>query len=173
MRLIIKSLICLCLLPAAALCQERIRQVMVGPGNDQTRIVAAFIEPSPESYTMQSMIINLDAAKNKKEQPSAFFADLTSTVRNLSSGEKKQKILLLQWKKGAIDLKCDGKWVKQDKADAAIEKIAEVIRSVIQSVPLDAKTPTEATLPQEVEQKVIAVLNSLQTENLPCLRSVN
>src|SRR5829696_1271360 len=138
MRLIVKLLMCLCLLPASVLCQERIRQVMVGPSNDQTRIVVAFIEPSAETYTMQSMIINLDAVKNKKEQPSAFFVDLTSTVRNLSSGAKKQKILLLQWKKsGAIELKCDGKWVKQDKVEAAIEKIVEATKSVIQSVPLN------------------------------------
>lgn len=176
MRLIMKALFCLCLLPAAALCQEeRIRQVMVGPSGDQYRIVAVFIEPSAESYTMQSMIINLAAVKNsRKEQPEAFFVDLTSTVRNVSSGEKKQKILLLQWKKtGAIELRCDGKWVKQDKAEAAIEKIAEVTRTVIQSLPLDAKTPTEAKLPPEVEQKALSVLNSLQTQNLPCLRSVD
>jgi hypothetical protein len=164
---------CLCLLPSAVLCQERIRQVMVGPKNDQFSIVVAFIEPSPESYTMQSMIINLEPVKNKKEQPSAFFVDLTSTVRNLSSGEKQQKILLLQWKKsGAIELKCDGKWVKQDAAGSAIENIGEVTKAVIQSVPLDAKSPTAAKLPPEVEQKVISILNSLQTENLPCLRSV-
>ena len=175
MRLIIKLLICLCLLPASVLCQERIQKVMVGPVNDQTRIVVSFIEePSDETYLLQTMIINLDAVKNKKEQPSAFFVDLTSTVRNLSSGEKKQKILLLQWKKsGAIELKCDGKWVKQETPGASIEKIAEVTKSVIQSVPLDAKTPTEATLPQDVEQKVISILNSLQTENLPCLRSIS
>ncbi|HEX8368413.1 MAG TPA: hypothetical protein VF604_07710 [Pyrinomonadaceae bacterium] len=123
---------------------------------------------------MQSMIINLEPAKNKKEQTSAFFVDLTSTVRNLSSGEKKQKILLLQWEKsGAIELNCGGKWMKQDKSDAAIENIAEVTRAVIQSVPLDEKTTTRVTLPPEVEQKVISILNSLQTENLPCLRSLN
>jgi hypothetical protein len=174
MRFIIKLLVCLCLLPAAGLGQERIRQVMVGPSNDQFRIVVAFIEPSPESYIMQSMIINLDKIKNKNEQPSSFLLDLTSTVRNLSTGEKKQKILLLQWKKsGAIELKCDGKWVKQDTPAAAIEKIVEATKTVIQSVPLDAKTPTQAKLPPEVEQNVISILNSLQTENLPCLRSLN
>ncbi|HEX9959944.1 MAG TPA: hypothetical protein VGB00_03370 [Pyrinomonadaceae bacterium] len=175
MRLILKALMCLCLLPAAALCQERISNVMVGPGNDLIRIVVSFIEePSEQTYLLQTMIISLERVKNRKEQPSGFFVDLTSTVRNLSSGEKKQKILLLQWKKsGATELKCDGKWKKQDKADAAIEKIAEVTKSVIESVPLDAETPTETKLPREVEQKVLSVLNSLRTENLPCLRSVN
>lgn len=174
MRLIMKALICLCLLPAAALCQERISKVMVGPSNDLTRIVVSFIEePSDETYLLQTMIISLERVKNKKEQPAAFHVDLTSTVRNLSSGEKKQKILLLQSKKpGAIELKCDGKWTKQEKSDAAIEKIVEVVKTIIQSVPLDAKTPTDATLPPEVEQKVLAILNSLQTENLPCLRNV-
>lgn len=175
MRLIIKLLVCLCLLPAGVLCQQgRIQQTMVGPKGDQYRIIVAVVETSPDLFTMQSMIISLDTVKDKKELPDAFFVDLTSTVRKLSASGKNQKILLLQSKKpGAIELKCDGKWVKQDKVEVSIEKIAEVIKTIIRSVPLDAKAPTEVKLPPEIEQKVFSVLDSLQTESLPCLRSVD
>ena len=172
MRLLIKLLVCLCLLPASTFSQERIRKMMVGPNNDQIRIVVAFIEPSQEAYSMQSMIIDVDSVKNRKEQPSSFQVDLTSTVRSLSTGEKRQKILLLRWKKtGEIELKCDGKWTKRD-VGSTMDKIVEATNAVIQSVPLDAKSPTAFTLSQELEQKVSAILNSLNTEDFQCLRSV-
>jgi hypothetical protein len=169
MRLIIKLLMWLCFVPASAMCQERIREVRVGPNGDQVRIVVAFIEPSQEAYRMQSMIIDVKPVKNSKE-PSSFHVDVTSTDRSLSTGAKKQMIVLLRWKQtGEIELKCDGKWVKQD-ALLAINEIVEATKAVIRSVPLDTRTPTEVTLPDEVEQKVSSVLNSLETEDIPCLR---
>ena len=132
MRLLIKLLVCLCLLPASTFSQERIRKMMVGPNNDRIRIVVAFIEPSQEAYSMQSMIIDVDSVKNGKEQPSPFQVDLTSTVRSLSTGEKRQKILLLRWKKtGEIELKCDGKWIKRD-VGSMMDKIVEATKAVIQ-----------------------------------------
>lgn len=146
--------------------------MMVGPNNDQIRIVVAFIEPSQEAYSMQSMIIDVDSVKDRKEQPSSFQVDLTSTVRSLSTGEKRQKILLLRWKKtGEIELKCDGKWKKRD-VGSIMDKIVEATNAVIQSVPLDAKSPTEFTLSPELEQKVSSILSSLNTEDFQCLRSV-
>lgn len=184
MRRITKLLICLSLLlaPAAAVTaalgqEERTRQFIVGPnGGDQTRILVAFAEPSQDSYKLQSMIIDLTSVKNKRDEPSAFVqVDLTSTVRSLTSGEKKQKILVLRWKKSGteIELKCEGKWVKQSTPSAAaIDKIVEATKAVIESVPLDAKTPTEATLSPELEQKVSSILNALDTEDIACLRSV-
>ena len=173
MRLIIKLLLCLCLVSATALSQERIRKVMVGTNGDETRIVIAFMEPAQEMYRLQSMIIDMTPVKNRNEQPSSVHVDLTSTDRSLATGEKKQKILLLRWTKaGELELKCDGKWVKHDTG-AAIDKIVETTKAVIQSVPVDAKAPTEVTLPQELEQKVSLILNSLYTENIPCLRDVH
>jgi hypothetical protein len=172
MRLLIKLLVCLCLLSASTFSQERIRKMMVGPNNDQIRIVVAFIEPSQEAYSMQSMIIDVDSVKNRKEQPSSFQVDLTSTVRSLSTGEKRQKILLLRWKRtGEIELKCDGKWIKRD-VGSTMDKIVEATKAVIQSVPLDTKSPTEFRLSQELEQKVSSILNSLNTEDFHGLRSV-
>jgi hypothetical protein len=143
---------------------------MVGPNGDQVRVVVAFIDLSEDEYKMQSMIIDLTPVKNREEQPSSVQVDLTTTVRSLSTGEKKQKILLLRWNKtGEIELRCSGKWVKQDTG-AVPGKIIEAIKAVIQNVPLDTKAPTDATLPQEVEQKVSSALNALNTEALPCIK---
>jgi hypothetical protein len=170
MRLMMKLLVCLCLVPVAASGQERIRKFMVGPKDDQVRVVIAFAEPSEEGYKLQSMIIDLTPVKDKKEQPAAVHVDLTSTVRSLATGAKKQKILILRWNKaGELELKCAGQWKKQE-AVASIEKIVTTTKAVIGAVPLDAKAPTEVTLPKDLEQKISSILDSLFTEDLPCLR---
>lgn len=173
MRLIITLLICLFCLGGNALGQERIRQVMVGPNDNQTRIVVAFIEPTETSYRMQSMIVDFGQLKSRNERPASFQVDLTSTVRTLSTGAKVQKILVLRWKKtGDLELKCDGNWARQE-ASPVLTNIVEVTQKLIDNVPIDTKSPTEATLPQDVEQKIIAILNSLDTQNVPCLRNIN
>ena len=170
MRPMMKLLVCLCLLQVSASAQEPIRKFMVGPREDQVRVVLAFAEPSQEGYKLRSMIIDLKPAKDRKEQPSAVHVDLTSTVRSLETGAKKQKILILRWNKaGELELKCEGKWKKQESV-ASIEKIVTVTRAVIEAVPLDAKAPTEVTLSGDLEQKVTAILDALFTEELPCLR---
>jgi hypothetical protein len=171
MRLIKTLLICLCCLGGTALSQERIRQVRVGPNDNQTRIAVAFIEPTEASYKMQSMIVDFGRVKSRNERPTSFQVDLTSTVRTLSTGAKQQRILVLRWKKtGDLELKCDGNWVKQEASPILIS-IVDVTQLLIDSVPIDAKSPTEATLPQDVEQKIISILNSLDTQKFPCLRS--
>lgn len=173
MRLIVKVLLCLCFVPVSLFAQERITKVAVGPHNDQFRIVVAFIEASEEKFKMQSMIIDMAPIKNNQEQPSAVFVDLTTTVRTLSSGEKKQNILQLRWKKsGELELKCEGKWVKKE-SNSGTDKIIEAVKSVIKNVPLNTKPGAETTLPAEVEQKAAAVLDSLNTENQSCLRVLN
>jgi hypothetical protein len=173
MRLIKTLLICLCCLGGTALSQGRISQVKVGPRDNQTSIVVAFIEPTEASYKMQSMIVDFGQMKSRKEQPASFQVDLTSTVRALSTGAKQQKILVLRWKKpGDFELKCDGKWVKQE-ASPILTNIVDVTQALIDNVPIDAKKPTDATLPQDVEQKITALLNSLDTQKYPCLRSAN
>jgi hypothetical protein len=146
---------------------------MVGPHDNQIRVVIAFADTLQEGYKLQTMIIDLTPIKSSKEQPSSVEVDLTSTVRSLSTGEKKQKILLLRWKKtGEIELRCDGQWVKQD-AGTAIDKFVEATKAVIQSIPLNTKTPTDVTLSQELEQKISSTFNALDTENIPCLREVD
>lgn len=172
MRLIMKLFLCIiCLGSMSAFAQDRINKVMVGPNNDQFRVVVAIIEPTSESYRMQSMIIDLNPVKNTKEEPSSFQVDLTSTVRSLSTGEKKQRILILRWKKTReIELKCDGKWAKQN-AGATIDNIVEATKLVIRSVPLDSKKTTEVSLPEEVEKKISSLFNAFNTESIPCLRN--
>lgn len=173
MRLIMKLLLCLFLLPASVFCQERITNVMVGPRDDQTRIVAAFVEPTEDALKTQSMIIDLAPIKTSKEQPAAVLVDLTSTVRSLATGEKKQKILQLRWQKnGEVEFKCEGKWKKQT-ADAATNKIVEAATALFQIIPLNTKKPTQIDLPKDVEQKILSVFDSLTTENFSCLRNVN
>jgi hypothetical protein len=166
------ALVGLCFLPVATSGQERIHQVKVGPYGDEIRIIDAVIEPAPEGYKMQSMIIDVKPAKSKKEPPQSVQVDLTSTVRSLKTGKKEQQILVLRWKAtGELEFKCDGKWVKQDASTAAT--IIETVKAVIENVPLDAKTPTEVTLPQEIEQRVSAALDGLGSKDLPCVRDVH
>ena len=173
MRLMMKLLLCLCLLPVTVFCQERITNVMVGTNGDQKRIVVAFVEPTDDSFKMQSMIVDLTPVKNKKDQPAGVFVDLTSTVRNLATGEKKQKILQLRWQKtGEVEFKCDGKW-KKLTADAATNKIVEAVTALVQIAPLNTKEPAKLNLPADIEQKIISVLDSLTIETFSCLRNLS
>jgi hypothetical protein len=174
MRLIIKVLVCLCLTSVTVSSQERIRKFMAGPvGSDQIRVVIALADPLQDGYRLQSMIIDMTPIKKRDEQPALIQVDLTSTIRSVSTGEKKQKILVLRWKKsGELELKCDGKWTKQDTV-AAIDRIMEVTKAVVQDVPLDAKTPTDVNLSHDLEQKVSSILDALSTEEIPCLRDIH
>ena len=173
MRLIKTLLICLCCLGGTALSQERIRQVKVGPNGNQTRIVVAFIDPTGESYKMQSMIVDFGQLKSRNERPASVQVDLTSTNRLLSTGAKQQKILVVRWKKtGEFELKCDGNWMKKESSPL-LTNIVDVTQLLIDNVPIDNKKPTEATLPQDVEQKITSLLNSLDNQSYPCLRSGN
>ena len=170
MHALMKLLLCFSLMPAGASSQEQTKQVMVGRHGDQVRVVVAFMNLTEEGYKLQSLIIDLSPARNSKEPPSSVQVDLTSTLRSLATGKKQQQILVLRWKKpGELELKCEGKWAKRDMT-AALNEIVETTQAVIRSVPLDAKSPTEVTLPPEVEQKVTALLDSLKTADLPCLR---
>jgi hypothetical protein len=173
MRLVFKLFLCLYLLPLSVFCQERIQKVVVGPYNGQIRLLISFANTTEDGFGMQSMIIDLDSIKDGKEQPKSVTVDLTSTVRSLVTGKKDQKILLIRWnKKEEIEMKCEGKWTKKD-SDSASQKIIETTKTIIQNIPLNKKEPTEITLPEEIVQKVDAVLDSMKTENFSCLRIVN
>lgn len=168
-----KMLLGVFFVPFSLSAQERVSQVAVGPYDNQLRVVAAFIETSEETFKMDSMIIDFTKIKNNQELPESVFVDLTSTVRTLGNGEKKQKILQLRWKKsGSLEIKCEGKWVKKESEPAA-DKIIEAVKSVIQNVPLNTKPATQTTLPEAVEQKIISVFGALKPETLPCLRVNN
>ena len=173
MRLLTKLLASLCFLPITALSQERMVNSRVGPYGDQTRLVIALTDPTPAGYKLQSMIIDVSPAKNKQDEPSAVQLDLTSTLRSLSTGAKQQKILILRWQSaGGLETRCDGKWTKQ-KTGPALEKIIALTKAVIETVPLDAKAPTEFKLSLELEQQIYLMFDSLGTEKLPCLRDLH
>ena len=172
MRFILMLLVCLCFVPVAALGQERVTKGMAGPSDDKFRVLVSFIAMTEDSYKLQSLIIDVNRAKDKKEQPTFFYVDLTTTVRSLTTGEKKQRILVLRWGKSTeIEVKCEGgKWAKQ-KLGPEIDKIVETVKAVIQNSPLDAKKAVEITLSQDVEQKVTSILNGLETSDAACIRS--
>ena len=171
MRFILMLIVCFCFVSVTAFGQERITKIMAGPNEDQFRVLVSFIEATEDSYKLQSLIIDVNRVKDKQEQPTSFYVDLTTTVRSLTTGEKKQRILVLRWGKSAeIEVKCEGgKWIKQ-KPGPEIDKIVETVKAVIQNSPLDAKKPVEMTLPQDVKQKVTSTLNALETSTAECIR---
>lgn len=172
MKLAFSIFTCLFVLPFSVFCQERIQKFMVGPNGDQTRIVISFVEVAESNFKMQSMIIDLDAIKNKSEKPKSVTVDLTSTVRSLAAKSKDQKILLIRWNdKEEIEMKCDNKWTKK-APDSAAQKIVEATKAIIQNVPLNGKEATEIALPDETVKKIQLILDSLKTENFSCLRIV-
>ena len=168
MRLIIKLFLCLCLVPVGAFAQDRTNKVLVGPYNDQVRVLIALVEPSESSYKLQSVIIDVDPVKDGKAEPASFQVDLTTTIRSLVTGEKQQKALVLRRQKsGDLELKCSGKWIKPD-ASANLGNFVELTRAVIRSVPLNSKTPVEVTLSEDIQQKVAAGFAALETQPAPC-----
>ena len=173
MSLISRSLLCLLFLPVAAFSQQWNAKIMAGPyEDDQFRIALAFMGVTDDSYKLQSLIITVNRAKNKSELPTEYYVDLTTTVRSLASGAKKQKILVFRWgKSGEIKVKCEGgKWSEQAPGPE-IDKIVEIVKAVVQNAPRDTKEPVDFNLPGELQEKVIAILNGLETSKLQCVRS--
>ena len=129
------------------------------------------MEAAEDSYKLQTMIIDINPVKNKKDEPNSYYVDLTTTVRSLTTGNKNQKILVIRWQKSEeVEVKCEGgKWVKES-AGPELNKIVDTIHAVVQNSPLDAKKVTEFTLPQSVEQNVTAALDGLKTSSLLCIR---
>jgi hypothetical protein len=174
MKLFFNVLFCLFVLPLGVFCQEKVQKFMIGPNGDQTRIVLSFVEMSENDFKMQSMIIDLDAIKDKNEKPKSVTVDLTSTVRSIGAGLKKnRKVLLIRWNKNEeIEMKCDDTWTKKD-SDSAAQKIIETTKTIIQNIPLNTKETTDITFSDEVVKKVEAVLDSMKPVNFSCLRTLN
>ena len=173
MSLILRLLVCLCLLPVTALCQESITKITAGPIDDgQFRIAIVFMDAADDSYKLQSLFVTVNQAKKKNELPTEYHVDLTTTTRNLATGTKKQKILVFRWGKSSErEVKCEGgKWSKQAAA-LEIDKIVEIVKAVVHNAPRDAKEPVDFTLPKELQQQVIFILDGLETSNLQCVRT--
>ena len=173
MYLISRLLVCLLFLPIVAFSQQRTAQIMAGPfEGDQFRIAVAFMGVTDDSYKLQSLIVTVNRTKNKSELPTEYYVDLTTTTRSLASGAKKQKILVFRWgKSGEIKVKCEGgKWSKQ-VSEPEIDNIIDIVKTVVQNSPRDTKEPIEFNLPNELQEKVIAILDGLETSYLQCVRS--
>ncbi len=125
---------------------------------------------SDDGYKMQSVIIDTSKVK-KKELPEKYQVDLTSTIRSLTTGQKKQKILVLRWgKSGEVEVKCEaGKWTKQDTGPE-LDTVLKMVTDVLQAAPLDAKEAVDFSIPKDLDQRVISILNGLETSTLKCVR---
>lgn len=172
MRVTLKLLLSLFILSGTALCQERIAKLVAGPNDAQFRVVVAYMAPTETQFNMQSLIIDVNPVKNKKDLPTSYYVDITTTTRNLETGEKKQRILVIRWEKaGDVEVKCEGgRWTKENTG-AELDSIVEVVKAVVQSSPLDAKKMTEFTLTKTVENKVTDLLNNLEKSKLQCVRT--
>ena len=173
MTLISRLLLCLFLLPLTAICQERIVKIMGGPSDDgDFRIAVTFMSATDDSYKLQSLIVSVNRTKNKTELPTEYYVDLTTTVRQIDTGDKKQKIFVFRWgKSGEREVKCDGGSWSKLAAGPEIDKIVEVVKAVVQTSPRDAAGPVEFTLPKELEKKAVAILDGLETSTLQCVRT--
>ena len=173
MRLMIKFLVCVCLVSVTTAAQKQIGKVLVGPSGDQFRIVYTFPQELPDSFKWQLMMIDIPRLRNGNEEPTSVQVEVTLGTRSRSTKVKKEKTLTLRWKKtGELELKCDGNWTKQDR-NPAIDKIQETTKTLIQSVPLNTQAPTEVSVTPEVEQKISLLLYSLDTEAVPCFTDVH
>jgi hypothetical protein len=151
--------------------QEVMTKTLAGPNDDQFRIAIAFMSQGDDnSYKLQSFILDINRVK-KNEQPTSFYLDLTTTVRNLTTGAKKQKILVQRWKTaGDVEVKCEAsKWIKQS-SDPEFDRISETVRAVVQIAPLDAKETKEFDLPKDLAAKITDLLNGLPNSKLQCVR---
>ncbi len=173
MRIVAKLFFCFLLFSTSILAQDKFQKISVGPAEIGFRAVIAFIEPVGEAFKMQSLIVDYDKPKDKNDLPTTFKIDVTETVRSLSTGEKKQKILILIVKNSTeIQFKCDGKYLKKDSTPNT-NKLIETVKDVLKSLPLDSKKLTDVKLSKEIEDKVNAVFKSVDTEEFPCLRNLN
>ena len=148
---------------------QAVTQVIAGPNGAQFRVVATVIPQSPEDmWKLQSFILDTPLVK-QGQQPAWFMVDLTTTSRNLDTDAKKQRVLLLRWTPTAgIEAQCTQGWEKSTGTD--IDKIMESTRSLYQLAPVQTLQPVQLQLPKDVEQKLLTVLNSLETSKLPCIQ---
>jgi hypothetical protein len=144
-------------------------QVVAGPNGDHYRIVATFIPETPEDTSkMQSFILDTPFVK-QGEQPAWFFLDMTTTSRNLDTDEKKQKLVLLRWgQTGDAEAQCTQGWTKITGGE--VEKIVAAARSLYQISPATGRQTVQLQLPKDIEQKVSAVLNNLETSKMQCIQ---
>jgi hypothetical protein len=171
MRFILKLAVLVCFLSCGAIGQERAIKAVAGPNGDWVRVLVTFMSTGEDSYRLQSAIIDVNRIKNKAEEPTAFYVDLTTTDTLIETGAKQQKILVLRWDPTSeVEVICsDGQWIKQTKG-SELSNIVETIKEVIKQTPLDSKAVMEFTLSKGVTSKLASILDSLSTSKLACIR---
>lgn len=170
MRWLAILVFCIFILPVAAEAQGGVVKTIAGPNKGRFQVlVSALPETDADTWKMQSFTIDIEPIR-KGQQPGVYFLDLTTTRRNLNTDEKKQKILDLRWAKADnVESQCqDGSWVKS--AGPEVDKIVEIVKTVLQIAPVEAPQPVEIQLPKDVIQKITEILNGLETSKIPCVR---
>jgi hypothetical protein len=147
---------------------QGLTQAVAGPSGDQFQIIVTMAPQTPEdTYKLQSFILTTENVR-AGQQPSWFALDLTSTTRNLDTDAKKQKFLSLRWSQtGEVAAQCTQGWIKSTGSE--VDKITAVARSLYQIVPVDTKQPFQMQLPKDIEQKISAILGSLETSKMQCV----
>jgi hypothetical protein len=168
-NLALLSLSALLFLSAMSVRAQGVSQVVAGPNGSQFRVVATLLPQTPEdTWKMQSLVLDTEQVK-RGTQPSWFVLTLTTTSRNLDTDEKKQKFLLVRWTpNGGIESQCTQGWTKSTGPE--IDKIMEASRALYQLVPAGAQQTAQLQLPKDIEQKITAVLNNLETSKMPCIQ---
>lgn len=115
MRLTVGVVSCLLILAAVSLGQERMVKNMAGLTADGNRSAVTFMSVAGDSYTMKTLFVDTERVKNKSDEPTSFYIDLTSTVRNIKSGDKVQRILVMKWNGSSpVQVKCENsRWAPQ------------------------------------------------------------
>lgn len=171
MRTILRLTIFLCILSSVAFGQERAASTIAGPSGETYKVLVSLNSGGADSYKLQTLTIDVNQVKAKNEKPTRFYVDMASTFRSLDTGAERQKKLVLGWEgTGDVVVKCDGGvWANATKG-AELDKIVEVVKDVIAKSPLDVKSPIQLTLPKDVADKIAAILDSLETTKLNCVR---
>ncbi|MEP6848811.1 MAG: hypothetical protein ABI999_08130 [Acidobacteriota bacterium] len=58
----------------------------------------------------------------------------TSTMRSLTTGDKRQKILVIRWEKSSdVEVKCDGGKFVKETTGPELDTIVEMVKAVVQT----------------------------------------
>ena len=171
MRLTVRVVSCLLIFAAVSLGQERMVKNVAGLTADGNRSAVTFMSMSGDSYTMKTLFIDTERVKNKTDEPTSFYIDLTSTVRNIKNGDKVQRILVMKWTTSSpVQVKCENsRWAPQ-ATGPELDTIIAAAKEVVKASPRDRPEMVEFSLPGPLEKKIENILDSLQKSKLTCVR---
>ena len=173
MNRVIRTLVCVCLVPLAAASQERISKIGAGP-MDKGHYGIAFVVTEHRDFgssKIQSLSVTLPARIADTEMPTEFLVDLAATYRSVASGSTKRKNLVLRWgQSGEVEVRCeDGKWARQ-AVESEVNRIIETVKAVVREAPLGRKEFVEFSVPAKLERTITAILEDLGDTKVQCVK---